>query len=335
VNRSRCAVGLLSWNGERDIAACVRSLAVQSEPDLEIRWIDNGSTDATIERAAAANGALPEPRRLARNVGFCAGHNLGLAETESPYYLALNQDAILAPDYIARLCDWMDEDASLAMASGLILEMGERGADLNAPIASAGMAMGRGRFPFELAKGRAPDESTRARRIVPGVTGAAMMLRRSAMDRVADAPGEVFPAPFFAYFEEVDLALRVARAGMKCGVEGAAVAWHASRGLEGARSRELRAHYLKNHWLVTLRNDAWREMLADFPAILLGEAQWFAPRYFKTPRATVKAALATLRLAPEARRRFRASASANATGREGRAEFYRLSREMLQAEKSE
>jgi len=329
VNAGRCAVGLLTWNGEADVAACVRALQAQSEPALDVIWIDNGSTDGTVSRVREAARDFPEPRRLAANIGFCAGHNLGLSLARLPYYLALNQDVALAPDYIGRLCDWLDEDSTLAATSGLLLQTADlEHLDPAAPIASAGLAMGYGRFPFELGMDRSPGPSDSARRYVPGVTGAAMLLRRSAVQALTDSD-EFFPADFFAYFEEVDLALRLARAGWRCGLDGAARAWHARRGHEGRRDPRLRVHYLKNHWLVSLRNDAWSELLREAPYVLKGELRWYFPRYLRTPWAALQALGAALVHAPRARRVYQSLERRFPEARAGRAGFYALSRSLL------
>jgi GT2 family glycosyltransferase len=189
--------------------------------------------------------------------------------------------------------------------------------------------MGFGRFPFELGWGRSPTPDDRTRRFVPGVTGAAMVLRREAVLDLADEGGEVFPERFFAYFEEVDLNLRIAKAGLRCGMDGTAVAWHASRGQDGRRSPALRTHYLTNHWLVSLRNDRWRDWLAELPGIARGELLYYAPRYLATPICAVRAfgkMLGSIAWARRCRSRFEARYP-NAV--EGRSEFYRHSRGIL------
>lgn len=333
----RCAVGLLTWNGERDVARCVRSLLAQTESPIELCWIDNASSDRTIDVVRAEAPGVFEPIAMRENVGFCEGHNRGLASTRAPYYLALNQDVELAPDYIERLCDWMDTHAEVAMVSGLILagEMPEhepeRALD-GATIYSAGLAMGRGRFPFELKMGQPASEADGERRYVPGVTGAAMLLRRSAVQAASLSPDQVFPREFFAYFEEVDLALRLARAGWRCGVDGAAVAWHAARGQGGAGNRALRAHYLKNHWLVSLRNDTWGDMFGEAAYILKGEIKHYCGQYLRNPGAALSAMWRMLRLCKASRRDFHRLEKQFSHSREGRARFYAESIRLLRSE---
>lgn len=337
---ARCTVGLLTLNGESDAADCAASVLAQTEPDLDIRWIDNGSSDRTIESVLEGHPGFVRPERLGENIGFCGGHNMAFAAADAPYYLALNQDAVLAPDYVERLCDRMDRDDSISAISGIILS----GSPSQAgpwPVLSAGMALSRGRFPYELGAGTeyrppvGPGNDAPYVRFVPAVTGAALMIRRAHVPLLPPGDGTLFPEEFFAYFEEVDLALRIARAGFRCAVDPAALAWHRARGREGRGRTEIRAHYLRNHWLLSLRHDSPTEFLADLPRIIGGELRHYLPRYAGDPAATLRA-LALLPRAIGPTSRFRRDARALARNRDdgaaagdGRARFYRESVRLL------
>ncbi|MCE5229197.1 glycosyltransferase family 2 protein [bacterium] len=289
----RATVGLLTWNAGPSAIPCVRSLLSQTEA-LDIIWIDNASTDDTVKLIQAEfqnSGLSTQDSGLvinSRNLGFCAGHNQALARCKTKYYLALNQDVVLAPDYVERLCDWMDEDPQLALVSGLLLWSDTP--DPGAPIYSAGLVWPRAGFPFELRMGRTPRPGDRLRRRVPGVTGAAMLLRVEACRSVSIPPEDIFPSAFFAYHEEVDLALRLARAGLACGIEGQALAWHAGGGSGGLRNRSIRANYFANHWLLPLRNQPWSMIAREVPYAMRGELQYWLPRYLKTPIAALTGA---------------------------------------------
>ncbi len=326
MSESRCSVGLLSWNAGEDGRACVRSLLAQDEP-IEILWTDNGSTDGTVGRLRAEFPELPAPVVNERNLGFCAGHNAMLARCPTRYYLALNQDVVLAPDYVRRVCDCLDEEPGLALASGLILRgRGEPGESI---IYSAGLVWPRARFPFELGMGREATPAERGRRRVPGVTGAAMILRVEACRAVALAPGEILPEDFFAYHEELDLALRLARAEQGCGVEGAAVAWHVGQGSGGIRQRPIRARYFANHWLLALRHEGWGKLARELPWLIRGELRHWLPRYLHSPLAAVAGAADALRRAPAARRAYRELERRHGPSRDRIARFQRWSAELL------
>ena len=309
MNGARCTIGLLTWNAGEQGSACIESIRRQTEP-VAVDWTDNGSRDGTPRRLAELWPDLPEPFINRDNLGFCAGHNQMLRTCRTPYYLALNQDAVLAPDYVARLCDWMDATPRLALASGLILWGETAGAVPEAARAedrvySAGLVWPRVRFPFELGMGRPAAEAPRARRRVPAVTGSAMLMRVAACREVAVPRHHVFPADFFAYHEELDLALRLARTGWECGVDGAALAWHAGGGSGGMKRRMIRARYFANHWLVSLRNEPWSALARELPYLLRGELQYWLPRYVASPLAVIAGATRALRRMPRARRFYR------------------------------
>jgi GT2 family glycosyltransferase len=303
----RCTVGLLTWNAGDEAFSLIRSLLSQSEEPFDMIWIDNASIDSTPERLKQAFPELSEPFINEENLGFCLGHNQAIRTCKTPYYLALNQDIILAPDYIEKLCDWLDEKETLAMSSGLILRVARQdsqadGADRPAEIASAGLVFPRVRFPFDLGRGQVPSELFRQRRLIPGVNGCAMMLRLASCRKVSIPRHEIFAVPFFAYHEEVDLALRLARAGFSCGVEGSTQAIHSEFSSEGIHQVDIMARYFSNHWLLTLRHDAWGSILRESPWILRGEIQYWLPRYLKHPSAFLRAVGRVFREYSRARR---------------------------------
>ena len=317
----RCTVGLLTWNAGADALACLTSLHAQSEPAFDLIWIDNASHDGTVPRLLAAFPTLPAPHVNPVNLGFCKPHNDAIAACRTPYYLALNQDVVLEPDYIRALCDWMDEREELALVGGLILMLeppasfapaaAQSSGEGSAPhpsaprVYSAGMAFPRARFAFELGMGGPIRPEFNTRRLVPAVDGAAMLLRVAACRRASFPAHEIFPESFFAYGEEVDLAQRLARLGLLCGVEGAARASHRGQGSGGLTQPAIRARFLLNHWLVTLRNDAWFTILRDLPYILRGELSFWLPEYLKSPAAVPRALAGLLRQFTPARRFYK------------------------------
>ena len=79
------------------------------------------------ERARIARES-PAARVVAfsRNLGFAGAANEGIARTRAPFVLLLNNDAVLEPDYVARLAARLALDERLAAAQGLVLTAGRR-----------------------------------------------------------------------------------------------------------------------------------------------------------------------------------------------------------------
>lgn len=241
------AVVVTLAGGER-LRRAVRSIAAQEPSPVSIVVVANGTAE---ERLAP----LPAARviRLPRNLGFAAGSNRGALEGSAPFVALVNDDVVLAPGWAAAL---LAEVSDPAVAS---LQGEVRSADGGA-IDSAGLELGPGLFAAPLRVPRSgPGE-------VPGVSATAALYRRSALLR-ADPAGDVFPAEYFAWYEDVDLALRLARAGFRARVVPAAGASH--EGTATGSTMPFRRHRLlaRNRRWTVARNFArpapLRNLLAD------------------------------------------------------------------------
>lgn len=99
----KISVCIVSWNVRRDLLACVESLAIAGRGiETEILVVDNASTDDSV---AAVRQRFPEVRLIcnAKNRGFAAAANQGLAAATGEYLLLLNPDTLLPPDALAKL----------------------------------------------------------------------------------------------------------------------------------------------------------------------------------------------------------------------------------------
>ena len=98
----------------------LRSLELQTAIDLSIVLVDNDSSPAERERLARE---APEVRVIpfSRNLGFAGAANEGIARTRAPFVLLLNNDAVLAPDYVAHLAARLALDDRLAAVQGLVI----------------------------------------------------------------------------------------------------------------------------------------------------------------------------------------------------------------------
>jgi GT2 family glycosyltransferase len=235
--------------------AALNSLKSQAGVDASILVVDNASQAAEREKLAAE---FPEARLVtfSRNLGFAGAANEGIARTRSPFVLLLNNDAVLVPDYIARLAARLAFDDRLGAVQGLVLTGDGRRVD------TAGLDWnGRGEAVPVLA-GASPEDAGTEVFEVSGVSATATLYRRAALQAVAP-DGEVFDRTFFAYYEDVDLSLRLARAGWRFACDPAARARH-----EGARTGR-RTPARRALW--TARN-RWRTLFRNFDSRLLARS---------------------------------------------------------------
>ncbi|MEM3713485.1 MAG: glycosyltransferase [Nitrososphaeria archaeon] len=126
VERSpKISILLLNWNGRSLLGdlldKAIESTLNQTYRNLEIIFIDNGSTDDTIEHVQQSYGNKLKIVELPKNVGFCKANNLGVrfSSSDSKYVMFMNSDAILSRDYIERLISLMEGDDRIGAIQGL------------------------------------------------------------------------------------------------------------------------------------------------------------------------------------------------------------------------
>ncbi len=233
--RPQVSIGLVVWNGRKFLPDCLASILAQKDVGLEIIIIDNASTDGSAE---FIKEKFPQLRLIGnrQNLGFTGGHNQAIASSGGQYYLALNQDTVLEPDYLAKLTDFMVKNPKTGSVQGKLKRLTE-GAKTDR-IDCLGLQLHRSGQVTDL--GEVEEDTGQYSRPLEvfGVSGTLPLYRRTALDRVALDHHEYFDSGFFAYKEDIDLAFRLRLAGWQSFCVPAAVAYHnrSARG-EGAVAR--------------------------------------------------------------------------------------------------
>ena len=259
----RVAVAILSWNGRQHLETCLAALREQRDPGVpwEILVLDNGSTDDTAEwlrREYPAVRLVVSPV----NLGFCAGNNRLMRETEADAVALLNNDTRPRPDWLAALVDaYSSAPADVAAVSGMIVDWeGSRLDFARGLMTFDGHALQEG-FRRPLAQADIPAAGSEL--LFP--CGGNVLLRRASF---LAAGG--FDESFFAYYEDVDLGWRLWSGGERVVFTPAAVVHHrssATSDLLGLYNRGFL--FERNAFLTAYKN--YESALWDrlMPAILL------------------------------------------------------------------
>jgi N-acetylglucosaminyl-diphospho-decaprenol L-rhamnosyltransferase len=205
------------------LAACLRSLRAQTVTPAVV-VVDNGSSDGTAE---LLEREFPEVRvlRLARNAGFGRAVNRGVAAVpEAEAIVLVNNDAVCEPELVERLLEPL-ADPGVGMVAGVLLQ-----GSAPALVDSAGIELDTTLRSWDLLWNRPLAELAAAPDPV-GPCGGAAAYRASAF-RAAGG----FDEALFAYWEDVDLALRLRLAGWRCVLAPGARALHHHGATLGAAS---------------------------------------------------------------------------------------------------
>jgi N-acetylglucosaminyl-diphospho-decaprenol L-rhamnosyltransferase len=208
------AVVLVTYQSERDLAMCLGSLERAAGPHpLEVVVVDNASTDASVEIARGYGAKVLENHA---NLGLSRAINMGVAVTGAPWLLIANPDTWLSPGSLRRMLATGASDPRtgcvgphLANPDGSDYPTGRRFPSLLMGSVHAALAPVWPDNPATRRYHMAGVDRSRPL-TVDWVSGACMLLRRQAFEEVGG-----FDPGYFMYFEEMDLCLRLHRAGWR------------------------------------------------------------------------------------------------------------------------
>ncbi|MET0557124.1 MAG: glycosyltransferase [Solirubrobacterales bacterium] len=202
----------------------------QTRP-VDVVVVDNGSSDGSLDLVRERH---PEVSLLEMgdNLGFGPALNRAVAQHPADPLILFNNDAVASPRFVEAL---LDAHATGAEAVAGVLTQ-ERAPEL---IDSAGVIADHSLMGFDYLHGEPLARATAAADPL-GPTGGAALYARGAFERVGG-----FDERIFLYFEDLDLALRLASSGARCRLAAAATASHAYSASLGAATA---AKYERTGW---------------------------------------------------------------------------------------
>lgn len=222
----KVAIVILNWNGkhllEQFLPKVLTYVAIYSET-----WVaDNYSTDESLAFLA---DQYPEVKtiKIPKNLGYAGGYNFALAQIDADYYVLLNSDIEVTPNWIEPIVELMDADVKIAAAQPKIKDFKHRN-----KFEYAGAAGGFiDKFGYPFCRGRiferleTDKEQYNDTREVFWASGACLFVRSEAFKLA-----EGFDEGFFAHMEEIDLCWRLKNLGYKIVTCGSASVYHIGGG---------------------------------------------------------------------------------------------------------
>lgn len=265
---------VVNWNSGDDLRKCVASLIAAGERlPLDVVVVDNASSDGSPDGLHAFGDGVSLVE-TGGNLGFGSGVNRGAQRSAAPYILVLNPDVTVAPDAIERLLGYLEANDRVGVVGPRLVDERGRAQRSFGPAPRLAGEICR-KFLLHLVFPFLKFGCRDARRptSVGWVTGACFLMRRSAFGAVGGMDDTIF-----MYYEDVDLCLRLGRAGWTVAYLPEACAFHAGgRSSEKALERMLvegaasHLYVMKKH----LGDLAGRLLAAlTFPEMALRTALW-------------------------------------------------------------
>ena len=208
----KVAVVILNYNGKKFLEEFLPNVVENTNAELaDIVVADNASTDGSVE---FMRQRFPEIRMVcnASNGGFATGYNLALRQIEAEYFVLLNSDIEVTPNWIEPIITLMDSDRTIAACQPKILSFFEK--DKFEYAGAAGGFIDRYGYPF--CRGRVFQHLEKDTGQYDDVcevfwaTGACMFVRADLYLKHGGLDDS-----FFAHMEEIDFCWRMKNLGFK------------------------------------------------------------------------------------------------------------------------
>jgi GT2 family glycosyltransferase len=212
-----CDVVIVNYNAGPLLRESVDSALAEGVRQVIV--VDNGSVDGSLAPWETADAdRRVRVIRNERNLGFSAGCNVGVRASDAAEILFLNPDGALAPGALHRMREVLHGTPSIGMVGGLLSnpdgseQPGGRRVfptPRRAFIRAFGLSRLAQWFPslfadFLLHKAPLPH----APQTVEAISGACMLVKRSAIDQVG-----LWDEGYFLHCEDLDLCMRFAQQG--------------------------------------------------------------------------------------------------------------------------
>ena len=258
----RVSIVIVTWNALPLLRQCLPSVVQTEYPNLEILLADNASED---DSAKWVEETFPDVRivRHPENWAFCRGNNEAIKHATGDYVVLLNNDVEVPPDWLRPLVEAMEATPDVGAVQPKLLQYHDRRRFEYAGASGGfldrfGYPFLRGRIFFEMEEDHGQYDDARD---VFWATGAALVLRRAALDEVG-----LLDERFFMHMEEIDLCWRLWRRGWRVRVVPQSTVYHIGGGsLPQGNARKVYYNF-RNGLLLLYKNlppSAWRRV---FPA---------------------------------------------------------------------
>jgi len=235
----------VNYNGVNDTCELIDS--IPSNDNMEVIVVDNGSRE---DEASLIAQRYPQVIiiRSARNLGFAGGNNLGIKAAKGKYIFLINNDTVFKDFNIQPIINRLKSSHRIGLVCPKIrFEWG------NNLIQYAGYTplsriTARNR---SIGFGEEDNGQYNIAHPTPYAHGAAMLIKRDAIDKVG-----LMPEDYFLYYEEIDWSMMFTKADYEIWYDPSCTIYHKESQSTGQNS-PLRTYFMtRNRLLLVKRN--WR-----------------------------------------------------------------------------
>lgn len=261
----KVAVVILNWNGRKFLEQFLPCVVKNSKDQAEVIIADNASTDDSVD---FIKKEFPGIRIIQNktNSGFAKGYNDALSQVDAKYYVLLNSDIEVTPNWIKPVIDIMESDELIAACQPKLRSFYER--DKFEYAGAAGGFIDKYGYPFcrgrvfqtiETDKGQYDDTAE-----IFWATGACMFVRSDVYRKLGGLDKR-----FFAHMEEIDFCWRAKNQGYKIMYCPDSTVYHVGGGTLPKKSWRKTYLNMRNNNIMLYKNLPHNRILKVFAARLV------------------------------------------------------------------
>lgn len=256
--QQKVAIIILNWNSYDVTQDCLRSL---SKIDIQgilpmVYVVDNASSDGSAEKLVQR---FPDIQLLQNtdNLGFTGGNNVGITkglEDGCDFFWILNNDTTVDRYSLSSLLDAMKDESVGIAVSKIYFSRGHEYHYHRYKPSQRGRVIwyAGGRIDWQnmYASHRGVDEvddgQYNREEETEFATGCSFLIRKKVVKKIG-----MFDDRYFAYFEDIDLSLRVKRAGFFIRFVPDSIIWHLNAGSTSRPGNSFQQYYQTRNRFLT------------------------------------------------------------------------------------
>ena len=250
---------IANWNGEKLIDKCLESLENQVFKDFKVYIIDNASNDNSRDVIKKYMNRLNiDLMEMSYNTGFALANNIGIKKAIKDgcnYILTLNNDVEVPKESLKKAMEAIEINKEFDVFQLFMINY------FNKDICdAAGLNFKDDLIPLQVGfKENVADILNRDDIKIDGVCAGAAIYSTKSLETVKLDDENYFDSNFFAYFEDVDLSLRLKGAGYKFKLLKDSIVYH-MHSATGGKTSGFKEYYLtRNLFMYTKRNQTIEE----------------------------------------------------------------------------
>lgn len=242
------AVILVNWNGIKDTRSSIKQYLAQDYPDIQIIVVDNGSRHNDEKLLTDEFKDKITLIQTGKNLGYSGGNNVGMKyalKQHYPYILFSNSDIFFGKNFVTDLVAPLEKDPHIGAVCPKIYYYHDKKKIwfVDGPINWWKGAT------HSKHQGETDHGQFNRRHKTDRLVGTALLTRSDILKKIGG-----FSDEYFMYLEDVDLSVRIKRAGYEVLVIPKAKLWHNESSSTAGKDSPYIIYYFTRNTLIFMKH---------------------------------------------------------------------------------